>query len=511
MKSAAARALSLSTLVRSRALEHGARLAVADGAMRVTYAELDARTDRLAGALAARGLGAGDRVAILLLDGLPAIELLIACGKLGAIAVPLNWRLSAQEIAFIVEAAAPKLFFHSGCFAQLVPPAAAPTAFAVRDRVAPGDVYERLVEESVPVPAPAIAADVALFMLYTSGTTGRPKGCLQSHQGVVALACAFALRLGLAPSDRLIATSPFFHVGGLGHVFAAFAAGAGIVVAPRGASSEEVLRLISSEGCTFGSCNDALIAGLVEAQHRLKLPLALRSITRGSSMTPAAQIEQIGTVLGAEVVGGYGQTESLGFVLTLSGREMIDAPTALGWPLAHVEAAVLDPAGEPVAGAATGELGLRGPAVMLGYWQDEAASAEATGTGWLRTGDIVRRDEAGLFHFEGRSKELVKTGGENVYPREVEQVLLSHPAIADAAIVGVPDARWGEAVKACIVLRPGATLEAREAVAWCRAGIAGYKRPRYVEFIDRIPRDHLGKIQRAELRRREVTPAQAVD
>ncbi|MBV8779319.1 MAG: long-chain fatty acid--CoA ligase [Alphaproteobacteria bacterium] len=211
------------------------------------------------------------------------------------------------------------------------------------------------------------------------------------------------------------------------------------------------------------------------------------------------------------MVGGYGQTESLGFVLTLGGREMLDAPTALGWPLAHVEAGVLDPAGEPVAGAATGELGLRGPAVMLGYWQDETASAEAIGTGWLRTGDIVRRDEAGLFHFEGRSKELVKTGGENVYPREVEQVLLAHPAIADAAIVGVPDAKWGEAVKACIVLRPGAALEAREAVAWCRASIAGYKRPRYVEFVEAIPRDHLGKVSRPLLRARPTTPDQAVD
>lgn len=509
----AARSLTLTGLVASRALEFGTRLAVADGAMRIDYASLHARTDRLASALMRRGMGQGDRVAMLLLDSLPSIELLIACGKIGAIALPINWRLAPAEIRHILDAARPGLLFHSDCFADLAPRDRGISLFPLPDRPAPDSAYEALVAGggAGAEALPEISGDAPLFMLFTSGTTGRPKACLQSHAGTVAVGLSFALRLALSREDRLLCTSPLFHVGGLGHVFAALAAGAGIVVAPRGAGQEEILHLIAREECTFGSMNDALVMGLCDWQDRLRLPLKLRSVTRGASLTPADQIVRIRDSLGARVVGGYGQTESLGFTLMLDGEAMIARPSALGTPLVHVEAAVLDDAGRPVAGEAVGELGIRSPSVMLGYWRNEEATRAALGTGWLRTGDLVRRDADGLFHFEGRSKELVKTGGENVYPREVEQVLLAHPAIADAAIVGVPDDRWGEAVKACIVVETGHSLAAAEAVAWCRQHIAGYKRPRYVEFVDAIPRDHLGKIQRPALRRRAVSADQKVD
>ncbi|SCW66148.1 fatty-acyl-CoA synthase [Sphingobium faniae] len=506
-----ARSITLPGLVAGRALEQGARLAIADGVMRISHADLHRRTDKLAAALAARGIGRGDRVALLLLDGIAGIELLIACGKIGAITLPINWRLAPAEIRFILEAAEPRMLFRSDCFADLTGEDAGVPVFALPDQAAVDSDYEKLIAEADAAVLPVVAGHDPLFMLFTSGTTGRPKSCLQSHEGAVALGTAFALRLALTPADRLLCTSPLFHVGGLGHVFAALAAGGGIVIVPRGASHEQILRLMSDEGCSFGSMNDALLLGLCDLQDRLRLPLKLRSVTRGASMTPASQIHRIRDSLGACAIGGYGQTESLGFVLMLDGDAMRDHPTALGWPLAHVEAAVLDDAGRPVVGESVGELGLRSPSVMLGYWRDEDASREAMGTGWLRTGDLVQRDAEGRFHFEGRSKELVKTGGENVYPREVEQVLLTHPAIADVAIVGVPDDRWGEAVKACIVVAPDGTLAAADAVAWCRQHIAGYKRPRYVEFIDRIPRDHLGKIQRPLLRQRAVTADQKVD
>jgi acyl-CoA synthetase (AMP-forming)/AMP-acid ligase II len=485
---------------------------VVDGALRISFRELDRRTDRLACALAARGVRQGDRVATLLLDGLPTIELLLANAKLGAVTVTLNWRLAAPELGDILERAAPRLLFYSERFAHLIPNASLLHPFALPDSSEVGGVYEQLVASaSGPLAEPVVRGDDPLFMLYTSGTTGRPKGCLQSHRGTVLAALAFVARRSLSSADRLISTSPLFHVGGLSHFFSALAAGAATVVAPRGLSGEETLRLISREGCTFGSPHDVLLEGMIDAQRRLSVPLRLRTITRGATLTPAEQIVAVQEHLGARVVGGYGQSELGGFATMIDDSEMVEHPTAIGAPLPHLEVRILDEAGNPDARAEAGELGVRGPSVMLGYWHDQEATRKAIGSGWLRTGDLVRRDGDGRLHFNGRSSELVKSGGENVYPREVEQVLLRHADIADAAIIGIPHARWGEAVKACIVLRPGAKLDPREVVTWCRQHIAGYKRPRFIEYVDHIPRDHLGKIQRRLLRERDVHADQAVD
>jgi fatty-acyl-CoA synthase len=509
---AAARQLSLGSMLRAQGRRFGTALAIADGAMRVSFGELDMRTDRLASALADRGVRQGDRVATLLLDGLPAIELILANAKLGAITLTLNWRLAPAELAYIVESAAPAWLFHSECFTQAAAKSEMSRAFAVPDRAHPAGPYEALVASgSGSLPHVDLCNDDPLFMLYTSGTTGNPKGCVQSHQSAVIGGLAFANRISLSPEDRLLCTSPLFHVGGLHHYFAALAAGAATVVAPRGVSHEDLLRLASSEGCTVGSMNDGLLAGLIEAQRRLRLPLRLRSITRGASLTPAAQIHAIREHLGARVIGGYGQSEANGFATFIDDSEMLEHPSAIGTPLPHMEMCILDHSGNPHPSATAGELGLRGPSVMLGYWNDAQATRDALGSGWLRTGDLVHRDDEGRFHFDGRTKELVKTGGENVYPREVEQVLMKHVDIVDAAVIGVPDPRWGEAVKACIVLRAGAQLDPREVGTLCREHIAGYKRPRYVEYVDTIPRDHLGKVQRQLLRDRPLHPDQAVD
>lgn len=508
-----ARRLTLGTMIHARAQDRGQHPAIIDGAMCVSFAKLDHRTDRVARALAAAGIGHGDRVASLLLDGLPAIELLLGAGKLGAITVALNWRLAAPELQHVIESAEPRLLVHSECFAQLVSCAKLKTpCIVVPDVTSPIGAYEDWVASAAATPPTCeVHSDDGLYMLYTSGTTGRPKGCLQSHLGTVTAALGFAARRGITSADRLLSTAPLFHVAGLSHLFCALAVGAASVLVPRGANPEAILRLISESGCTFGSPPDALLGELFELQQRLRLPLRLRTLTRGASLTPPSQVRAIRQHLGADAVGGYGQSEIGGFATMIDGGDMIAQPSALGYALPHLETAVLGDDGVPDLMASMGELGLRGPAVMLGYWNDAQATRDAIGSGWLRTGDVVRRDTAGMLHFAGRIKELIKTGGENVYPREVENVLLQHPAVADAAIIGVPDLRWGEAVKACIVLRAGATLTASDAVVWCKQHIAGYKRPRFLEYVESIPRDHLGKIQRPQLRQRPITPDQAVD
>ncbi len=509
------RRLTLGPFIRARAQDRPHETAITDGAAQVSFAELDLRTERLADALSALGVGRGDRIATLLLDGLPAVEFLIAAGKLGAIDVTLNWRLAPMELSRILASAAPRLLVHSECFADLAVASLAAAGeiqrIAVSEVTSDTGTYAEWVAGAPPRRREEVYGDDPLYMLYTSGTTGTPKGCLQSHEGTIIAGWAFAARRGISRADRLLSTAPLFHVGGLSHLFAALAVGAAAVIAPRGYQPRETLHLLSRTRCTFGAFNDALLEGMIEHQQSLQLPLCLRTVTRGASLTTATQIHAIRAHLGAETVGGYGQSEVGGFATMLDGDEMLVLPSALGAPLAHLEVALLDADGRPDSAAAVGEIGLRGPGVMLGYWSDPRATKEAIGTGWLRTGDLARRDAAGMLHFEGRTKELVKTGGENVYPREVEQVLRKHPQIRDAAIVGVPDARWGEAVKACIVLEPGAVLSSREAAVWCKEHIAGYKRPRYVEYVDAIPRDTLGKIQRPLLRQRRVTPDQIVD
>jgi acyl-CoA synthetase (AMP-forming)/AMP-acid ligase II len=223
VQSILSRSPNLTGLIESRAARNAGQMAIADGQVRVTWAQLAARVARLAGAMAARGVGPGDRVALLMLDSLAMIELILACGRCGAIALPLNWRLAPAELGFIVDSAEPKLLFHSECFAALIPEQGHLPTVALPDAATPDSAYEQMVATSAAMPSMPLAGNAPLFMLFTSGTTGRPKGCLQSHAGAAALGHAFALHLGLTAHDRLLSTSPLFHVGGLGHVFAAIA------------------------------------------------------------------------------------------------------------------------------------------------------------------------------------------------------------------------------------------------------------------------------------------------
>lgn len=504
-----ARNFSLTTLVRANAQRRPHALAVVDGSVRVSYRALEQRTNRLAHGLAARGVGPGHRVASLLPDGLPAIELLLACGKLGAIAVTLNWRLSPGELSAILANANPRLLVYHERFVDLI--REVPESVSrdlVREDAPPDEAFPQLTGLASDAPHPFVAEPFSpLYMLFTSGTTGRPKGCLHSHASVAISALSFVARRGLNSDDVLFSQAPLFHVGGLSHLFAALSVGAATVVAPRGASADQLLALISEERCTFACPVAPVLREIVEAQRQALLPLRLRTLTRGATMVSVDEIEDIREHLGADVTGGYGQSEVGGFATMVDRHDMLLHPKAIGFALPHLESTILDSDGAPT-DSNEGELGLRGASVMLGYWRDPATSYEAVEHGWLRTGDLVRRDEEGRLHFEGRSKELIKTAGENVYPREVELVLIEHPAVADAAVCGAPHPRWGEAVKAFVVLQPGAQATAAEIAAWCKQRIAGYKQPRFVEFIDALPRDQLGKLQRRLLQDRPTDASQ---
>ena len=506
-----ARQSGIGTLVRGNARIYAMRPALIEDDTELTWADLERRTNRLARTLRSQGIGKGDRVALLLNDGIQFIELLIATGKAGAIAVLLNWRLAPEEIAWILADSAPTAIYRADRFAGLLAGAPDIADHVVADDPLAAATYQRWACEGTDAPlADEGCGDDPLFMMFTSGTTGRPKGCLHSHNSTLASAQGFAGRRGFGRDDRNLSTNPLFHVAGLGHVFSAMVVGGANVFVSRDAPDIAPFEIAVRHGCTIATLSLPLMKACRLAGDDAGRLLRFRSLTGGAGMGDPRSFAFVAEQWGAQFVGGWGQTEAWGFATQIDWPDMLEHPRAIGWPIPVIEACVLDDKGHPHGDSdAEGELGIRGPNVMLGYWNNPEATEAALGTGWLRTGDIVVGDGPGLFTMKGRVKELIKSGGENVYPVEVETVIRELPGVADAAVAGVSDRKWGEVVKAFIVLEEGACVTAEDITLACRARIAGYKRPRYIEFIDAIPKDHAGKIRRMHLSARPVTEDQA--
>jgi len=490
------------------------RLAIADGGRQVSYAELDKRVGRLANALRAQGVRRGDRIAALLVNGLPLVELYLATARLGAILLPLNWRLTPAELGWIINNAQPRLLFRSP---ELAEPAMADDALPVLIVGCEGgreDGYEALLASAKEAPDEEEMPDegaLPWIMLYTSGTTGHPKGCLLSQQGQVVSAYAMATQLRCTETSHLLLSLPLFHIGGTSLLFAHLAVGAAITLAPRHFDAETARHMASRLRCDMLGIAPQLLPAMIEGQRSDPLPMALRTVTMGGGMHRPQLVEDVRALLGCEPILSYGQTEAGNFVACLYGEEQIAHPQACGRAMPQFDICIMDADGRPLPVDQVGELCLRGPSILLGYWRNPEADQSALRGGWLHSGDLAAVDDRGLITLMGRSKELIKTGGENVYPKEVEAVLLSHPDIADCAIFGIADDYWGEAVKALVALHPGKSMTPQDVAGWVRTHIAGYKRPRFVEFVAALPRTDTGKLLTRELQARPVTPDQHTD
>jgi fatty-acyl-CoA synthase len=478
--------LTLGRWIRDRARSTPARVAIDCRSVETTYAELDERSERLAAGLLDAGLAPGDRVATLTGSSPEHVVVFFACAKAGLILMPLNTRLAPPELLYQLEDATPAVLLCSAEWAEL--------GASLHDRVAG---LEDLVAQSHRALSPP-ADDDGLLLVYTSGTTGKPKGALLTHANCFWTNLSFDRVVGVSGEDTVLQVLPQFHVGGWNvQALLAWWKGATVVL-EQAFDPARALALIAEKHVTTMMGVPATYLFMSQDPGFAKADLwSLRRAVVGGAPMPEALLEAWHE-RGVEIVQGYGLTEAAPNVLCLPPEDAARKRGYAGKPYPHVDVALRDPeSGELLDGATEGELVVRGPNVFAGYWQNAEATAAAFADGWLLTGDVAARDEEGYYRIVGRTKDMVISGGENVYPAEIENVLHEHEAVAEAAVVGVPDERWGEACLAFVVVRAPVTEE--ELLELCRSRLARYKVPRGVRFVESLPRNALDKVVKSEL------------
>jgi len=476
---------------RSVALEYRGR--------QVTYAELLDRVQRATAMLAAQGLQRGDRVALLSRNRPEYFEIELAAANLGVITACLNWRLSPHELAYCVDLVSPKLLIVEPDLAVNL------ASESRRAKIEIGEQYEHLMAQQHSRSAPLIAQpEDGLVILYTSGTTGLPKGAVISHRAMIMRALVFTSELGIATSEAFVAWAPLFHMASTDHGLATLLRG-GTVVIIDGFQIEPLLDAIATHRIGWLVLIPGMVEALVEGLR------TQRTITKGvrvcgamADLVPPHAIAAATMLLQAPYLNSFGSTET---GLPPATRALIpigEVPTRLSKRQnSFCEVKLVDPSDNEVPAGTPGELAIRGGTVFSGYWQAHETNARDFRGGWFHMGDVFRRNDDGSLDFVDRVKYMIKTGGENVYPAEIERVLLADKRITEAAVVRAPDTKWGEVPVAFISCRDGSVTEA-ELVEICRRDLAGYKRPRQFRFIDfgDFPRSTSGKVQRHELEAR---------
>ncbi|HEY0167621.1 MAG TPA: AMP-binding protein [Jatrophihabitans sp.] len=493
---------------RDRARADSSAVAVDDRGVALSYRELDDRSVVLAERLLASGHRPGDRIATLTGNSADQVVLFFACAHAGLVLVPLSWRLAPSELASQLADAEPALLCVEEEFEVTARAALAQLRTPVAtSRLGAAGIESELPSVRPPVPARPVADDDPLLMIYTSGTMRSPRGAVLSHANCFWTSLSLSRTLELSRHDVVLSVLPQYHVGGWTiQALLAWWTGA-CVVLERTFDAGRVLRLIREKRITTMMGVPANYLFLAQHPQFAEADLSsLRYAVVGGAPMPEPLLR---TWLARDVrlAQGYGLTEASPNVLCLMPE---DAGQRLGWagtPYPHVEVAVADPvSGELLEGPAEGELLVRGPNVFSGYWRDPEATAFVLRGGWLHTGDLVHRAGDGYFRILDRVDDIYITGGENVSPIEVESVLFEHRAVADAAVVGRSDSRWGEVGLAYVVMRPGSHTDAEELQAHCRARLAGYKAPHEVVFVDELPRSAVGKVLRRTLRERQEAP-----
>ncbi|MBI5031584.1 MAG: long-chain-fatty-acid--CoA ligase [Chloroflexi bacterium] len=478
---------------------------------RLTFAQVNARINRLNHALSSLGVVKGDRVGIFAYNCSQYFEV-FGVSKAGRICVPLNFRSVGREILYQVN--------HSELNTLIVEKEFVPVVNSIRAELTTvrnficldADVpdmlnYETLLDRaSADEPTESVAPEDPCVLYYTSGTTGRPKGAMHTHKSMIAE--AHIPYREICSDDVALCVMPFFHVGGsAAHMIPAFAVGATIVIQKK-FDETLVLETLEKERMSYIYLVPAMIIRVLEHPNLNKYDLSsLRTLAFTGAPMPLEAYKKGIKRLGPIFIQFLGQTETLNLTVFQKKENRIDgSPKELkrlescGKPFRDGEVRIVDEQGCDVPVGAVGEIVAKSDRIMQGYWKMPQETAETIRDGWLHTGDLARFDEDGYIYIVDRKKDMIISGGENIYSREVEEVLYMHPAVLEAAVIGVPDAQWGESVKALIVLKPGVTATEEEIISFCKDNLASYKKPRSVEFRVTLPKTPSGKIRKVELR-----------
>jgi fatty-acyl-CoA synthase len=502
--------VDLCSLIERNAAFAPAKPAILFEGKTLTYAAFNARIEQAARALKAEfGVGRGDRVAILSLNRPDYLVLLYACARLGAILVPLNWRLAAAEQLFILSDAAAKVLVLEQAFAGILPA----LENSLPDTTAVG--LDFLPDRGVSLDAllaeargdgrnPHTDLTCPLLIVYTSGTTGRPKGAVLRQDALLWNGVMSQHMHALTSDDHVLTVLPFFHVGGLNiQTTPALHHGATVTVHAR-FSPDSTLAAFERDRPSLTVLVPATIQAVTDHPAWATTDLSsLKAISTGSTIVPQTLIDRL-VVRGVPVLQVYGSTETCPIaVYTRLGGDLSRAGST-GLPGLCCEAIVVDDAGAELPSGTPGEIAVRGSNVFYEYWGNEAATREALHDGWYRTGDIGLRDGDGYFWVHDRKKNMIISGGENIYPAEVERVLLEHPDVAECGVIGRPDSRWDEVPIAYVIRRRGGRAGADELRAHVQIQLARYKVPREFVFVDDLPRTALGKVQHFLLKLRDT-------
>ena len=463
-----------------------------------TYREFEAAVNRTARLLADKGVGKGDVVSLLLPNSVEYVIAYFACWQIGALAGPINSLLKAQEIEYVIS--------NSEARALLVNSEYLPIIETIRERLPVVIIFDDETEATSSVsdaetPNPEIASEEEAIIIYTSGTTGKPKGCLLTHGNVIANARQISSWLGFTEADRLLTMMPLFHMNAVSvTTMSALYAGGSTVVSQK-FSASRFWEIISDYQITsFGSVATMLSMLLTTYPDGVPAGLntrQLRFAMCGSAPVPAEVLRRFEETFNCLVVEGYGLSEST-CRSTFNPPDTRRRPGSCGLPIGN-EMCVVDEEDREVPDGELGEIVLRGENILKGYYKNDVANANAFRNGWFHTGDVGYRDADGFYYIVDRKSDMIIRGGENIYPREIDEVLYQHPDIQAAAVVGVPDELYGEEVAAVVVLKNGANTSEQEVIDYCKAQLADFKCPKTVRFLDDIPKGPTGKLLKREL------------
>jgi len=501
--------MNIARIVDKNAQRFPQKIAVVDEGQRSNYQELNHRLNQLGNALLAHGTEKGDKVGLFLPNCKEFLESFFAVTRIGAVVVPINFRLIGKEISYVLNDAEAKALIFSSNFKELISKTkenfnTVKTLIEVGRGKSGVLNYEDLVRAgSDSDPTVRVEMDDIALIMYTSGTTGFPKGAMLSHGNLFWNSVNVNSHHGFRTDDVSLIFLPLFHTAGLNFQTIPVLQAGGSVVLLQEYDAGKILSLMKHEKVSSTFLLTYMWKEISESPDLESLGISsLRLMISGGSPTPIPVIQRLEKVFKGEYVLNFGMTEA-GLNCVLDSKDIIRKNLSIGKPTMFVEMRIIDEQEIDVPPGQVGELILRGPTVSPGYFKLPEATREAKKGGWHHSGDLAKLDGEGFIYIVDRKKDMIKSGGENVYSREVESVLESHPKVLEAAVIGVPDEKWDEAVKAFVVLKPGEEMVPEEVVAYCKEHLAGFKKPKYVQFVYSLPRNAVNRVMKGELRKLE--------